>query len=126
MIPTQSSLCASTVTGNLNVTAKGVTDTGTLVVTGTTTISSATFDVVLDDAANNFTGAVSVTAKDVTLVDTDAIILGASTVTGNLNVTAKGVTDTGTLVVTVRPRSRQPPSTWYSMMQPTTSPVLYR
>ncbi len=93
-------LGASTVTGNLNVTAKGVTDTGTLVVTGTTTISSATFDVVLDDAANNFTGAVSVTAKDVTLVDTDAIILGASTVTGNLNVTAKGVTDTGTLVVT--------------------------
>ncbi len=68
--------------------------------TGTTTISSATFDVVLDDAANNFTGAVSVTAKDVTLVDTDAIILGASTVTGNLNVTAKGVTDTGTLSVT--------------------------
>ncbi len=68
--------------------------------TGTTTISSATFDVVLDDAANNFTGAVSVTAKDVTLVDTDAIILGASTVTGNLNVTAKGVNDTGTLSVT--------------------------
>ncbi len=93
-------LGASTVTGNLNVTAQGVTDSGTLVVTGTTTISSATFDVVLDDTANNFGGAVSVTAKDVTLVDTNAIILGASTVTGNLNVTAQGVTDSGTLVVT--------------------------
>ncbi len=92
-------LGASTVTGNLNVTAKGVTDSGTLSVTGTTTISSAGFDVELNTATNDFTGAVSVSGCECDLVDIDAIILGASTVTSNLNVTAKGVTDSGALDV---------------------------
>jgi trimeric autotransporter adhesin len=83
------SLGATTLTGNLSVTAgAAITQTGALVVPGTTTISAAGFDVTLADATNNFTGAVAVTGKDVQLVDAGAIDLGASTITGNLAVTA--------------------------------------
>jgi hypothetical protein len=81
-------------TGNLSVTAGGaVTHTAlfsTLAVAGTTNINAAGFDITLDNASNDFTGAVSVTGANVTLVDTSAIDLGASTITGTLSVLAGG------------------------------------
>ncbi|MBT5472138.1 MAG: filamentous hemagglutinin N-terminal domain-containing protein, partial [Nitrospina sp.] len=92
-------LAALTLTGDLTVTAGGaISDSGTLVVPGTTTIVAGANNVVLDDAANNF-GIVAVTsAGTATLVDVGAIDLGASTVT-TLNVTAGGnISDSGTIV----------------------------
>ncbi len=93
----------ASVSGNLALTAAGVvTDTGTLSVTGTTRLTAgSTNDVALDNA-NNFGGAVTVvSARDVTLRDTGALVLAASTVSGNLAIWAGGaVTDTGNLSVT--------------------------
>jgi hypothetical protein len=78
-----------------------VTQSAVLNVAGTTTVAATGQAVTLTMAANNFGGAVSVTGKDVTLVDSNAIALGESTVTGNLSVTAGGaVTNSGALAVT--------------------------
>ncbi len=93
-------LGASTVTGALLVTADGITQTGAVSVTGTTTLASAGSAVVLSDTGNDFGGAVSSTGTDVTLTDADNIVLGASTVTGNLLVTADGITQLGAVSVT--------------------------
>ena len=95
-------LPAVTLTGNLVVTAGGaITDTGALVVPGTTTLTAGAFNITLDTATNNFTGAVSVVSgNNVTLVDTNAIVLGASTVSGNLAITAAGtITQTAAIAV---------------------------
>ena len=70
---------------------------------GATTLSAGTTgDITLTNSANDFTGAVSITsARNVTLVDTNAIDLGASTISGTFGLTAGGaVTDSGTLAVT--------------------------
>jgi hypothetical protein len=72
-------------------------------VTGTTTLAAGVGnDVILDVGTNDFGGAVSVTsARDATLVDANAIDLGASTISRNLAVTASGaITDSGALDVT--------------------------
>ena len=96
-------LGASTVSGTLNVTAAGaITDSGNLNVTGTTTLAAgAGNDITLDSAANNFSTVAITSGRNVTLVDTDALNLGTSTVSGTLNVTAGGaITDSGNVVVT--------------------------
>ena len=97
-------LGAHTVAGDLSWTAGGaITDIGDLAITGTTTISNAGFDVTLDRVGHNFTGAVLVTGQNVTLVDANAIELGASTVTGTYGVTATAggdITNTGALTIT--------------------------
>ena len=94
---------ASTISGNLVVTAAGaITDSGALAITGTTSLTAgAANDITLDDA-NNFGGDVTiVSANNVTLNDTGAIGFGASTVSGDLVVTNAGnVTQTGVLAVT--------------------------
>ncbi|MDD5298725.1 MAG: hypothetical protein PHU46_17635, partial [Rhodocyclaceae bacterium] len=92
---------AGTLTGNLSLTAGGdVTDSGKLAVSGTTTIGASGHDVVLNTASNDFGGAVSLTATNATLVDATAFDFGASTLTGNLSLTAGGdVTDSGKLAV---------------------------
>ncbi len=93
----------STVSGNLNVTANGaITDSGNLVVAGTTTLAAGAVNNITLNNANNFTGAVSVTSgNNVTLVDTNAIDLGASTISGTLGVTSAGaITQSGALNVT--------------------------
>ena len=97
-------LGASTISGALNVTTAGaVTDSGALAVTGTTTLAAGSGnDITLNTAGNDFTGAVSVvSANNVALVDANALDLGASTISGALNVTTAGaVTDSGALAVT--------------------------
>ncbi|MDC0207513.1 hypothetical protein OAL04_09800, partial [Nitrospinae bacterium] len=89
--------------GDLIVKSGGdVTQTGgALTVPGTTTIEAASNTVTLSNSSNNFTGAVSINALTVDLEDAGAIVLGASTVTGNYLVTAAGaVTQSGALGVT--------------------------
>ena len=90
-------LKALTTTGNLTVTAGGaVTDSGTLVIPGTATISASGQAVTLDDSSNNF-GTLAVTGANVAVTDTNAIVLGAATVTGTYGITAGGaITDSGT------------------------------
>jgi filamentous hemagglutinin family protein len=88
--------------GSLNVTAGGaITDSGNLIVPGTTTLAAGINNITLDNA-NNFTGAVSVTnGNNVALNDINALVLGPSTVSGALSLTTAGaVTQTGTLTVT--------------------------
>ncbi|MBK8070478.1 MAG: S-layer family protein [Ramlibacter sp.] len=83
---TATNLGASTVTGNFSLTSTGgnVTDSGTVSVTGTTTIDAAGKTITLDDGSNSFTGAMALKGTDVTVVNTTATNLGASTVTGEL------------------------------------------
>jgi hypothetical protein len=85
----------TTVNGNLGVLSGGdITQTGPLIVTGTSSLVSTTGDIVLTNPANQFGGQVTATGGDISL-----------TATGNLNVdfTATGVTNlsnTGNLTVT--------------------------
>ncbi len=80
--------------------AGDITDTGAgaLTATGTTRLTAqATDDITLDAAGNDFQAAVSIPGADnVTLVDTNALELGASTISGSLDVTASGtITQSG-------------------------------
>ena len=99
-------LKAMTLTGNLSVTAGGVvTDSGALVIPGTTTIAAGSGNnITLDGTSNNFTGAVIITSgNNVTLVDAGALVLGASTVSGTFAATATAsgdITNTGALAIT--------------------------
>ena len=89
--------------GNLiiNGTGKAVDLLGQTVVSGTTTLTAAGQNITANNARNNFTGAVSFTGANVNLRDTNALILGASTVSGNLTLQTGGaLTQTGALAVT--------------------------
>jgi hypothetical protein len=82
-------LAASTISGELNLTASGnITQSGVLNVTGNATFAAcASNDVVLNDATNIFGGTLGITsANNVTLVDSTAIDLAASTISGELSV----------------------------------------
>ncbi|MFM9996882.1 MAG: filamentous hemagglutinin N-terminal domain-containing protein [Phycisphaerales bacterium] len=95
-------LGTSSVSGDLALTATGdITDAvgATVAVTGTTSLDAGgAGDVLLDNATNDFTGAVSATgAGIVTLADADDIVLGDIAAT-TLNVTvAGGISDSGAL-----------------------------
>ena len=96
-------LGASTIAGNLNVTTSGaITDSGNVVVTGTTTLAAgAANDITLNSAGNNFSILGITSGRNVTLVDSNALDLGASSVSGNLSLTTGGaVTQSGALSVT--------------------------
>ena len=96
-------LGASTVSGTLEVTTNGaITDSGNVAVTGTTTLAAgAGNDITLDSAGNNFSTVAITSGRNVTLVDSNALNLGASTIAGTLNVTTAGaITDSGNMVVT--------------------------
>ena len=74
-----------------------VTDNGTKTLTGTTSITASGQDVTLDDVSNDFAD-IGLTANNVTLVDASGVALNASTLGGDLTVTAGGtVTDNGAL-----------------------------
>jgi hypothetical protein len=86
----------------LNVTTGGaITDSGNLVVTGTTTLAAGAGNDITLDNANNFSTVSITSGRNVTLNDTNALILGASTVSGTLAVTTAGaITQSGALNVT--------------------------
>ncbi|NDC80797.1 MAG: hypothetical protein EB090_06000, partial [Verrucomicrobia bacterium] len=96
-------LGSSVVNGDLTVTANGaITDSGSLTVSGATQLAAGTANnITLDHAGNNFLGPLRIlSANDVTLVGGDGIDLGASTVSGNLLVTANAaITDSGLVSV---------------------------
>ena len=97
---------ALTLTGNLTATVNdgtntngAVTQTGALVIPGTTTITATGSNVTLDDASNNF-ATIGVTGATVALRDAGAVILGTSTVSGPYTLTAGGaVTQSGALAI---------------------------
>ncbi len=79
---------------NLTVTTDNanahVTQTGILVVPGTTSIKVGTgANITLDNVDNNFTGAVNADGANISLVDVNVILLGNVKATGTLGVDAK-------------------------------------
>ncbi len=93
-------LGASTVSGSFDVTTGGaITQSGAVTVTGTTTLAAgAANDITLTNAGNNFTTVGITSGNNVSLTDTNALVLSASTVSGNLNVTTNGaLTQSGAL-----------------------------
>ncbi len=84
-------LDSSNVRGNLTITAGGaVTQSGALTVTGDTNIKAVNENITLKNVDNNFIGAVFLTGKAVSLTDVNALMLGYSSVGGDLNITAGG------------------------------------
>ena len=84
-------LGAITATGNLDVTAQGaITQSAAADVDGTTKLAANGNDITLDNAANDFTGAVTADGKNITLNNNAALTLGAVTASGDLEVTAQG------------------------------------
>ena len=78
-------------TGNFNLTSNGaVTDSGTIIIAGTSNINATGQTVTLDTSTNDFGGAVTVTAENTTLRDTNDIELGNLNISGNLRVGATG------------------------------------
>ncbi|MDG1138156.1 MAG: filamentous hemagglutinin N-terminal domain-containing protein [Opitutales bacterium] len=86
---------------NLSITATGaVTDSGSLIVPGTTTISASGLDITLDDSSNNF-GAIGVTGANISILDVDAVDLASSVVSGTFGVTSGGaIINSGALAIT--------------------------
>jgi hypothetical protein len=88
---------------SLSVTTGGaITQAGTLTVPGTTTLNATSAgNIVLSKSTNNFTGAVTITGRNVTIRDAGAVEFGASTIAGTFDVTAGGaITDSGQLDIT--------------------------
>lgn len=84
-------LGTSVISGNFDVTAGGnITNSGTLQVAGTSTLSASTGEITLTQAGNNFNRVAIPSATEVSIVDTNAIDLGPISISGNLNVTANG------------------------------------
>jgi trimeric autotransporter adhesin len=95
-------LGTSAVSGNLVLTTKGpISDSGNLLVNGTTQLTAGAGDDISLNENNNFVGAVSVASgQNVTLNDINALNLGASAVGGNLDVTTSGpLTGSGDLAI---------------------------
>jgi len=95
-------LGASTVSGNLSVNTTGaITQSGALIITGTTTLAAGTAnDITLNTGTNNFSTLAITSGNHVGITDTDAIVFGASTITGNLSVATSGaITQFGALAV---------------------------
>jgi hypothetical protein len=96
-------LGAITLTGSLTAISGGaVTDSGALVIGGTTSVSAPGQNITLDNA-NKFTGAVTLTGASVTLNNTvTPLVLGTGSVSGNLAVTSTtAITQFGATFLTV-------------------------
>jgi len=86
----------------ITTTAGGVSDSGSgsLTITGNTTISATATDITLNNTNNNFSVLSISTARNAVIVDQNALDLGNTTVTGTLNVTTgAALTDSGSLLV---------------------------
>src|SRR5206468_1483085 len=83
---------ASTISGTLGVTTNGsLTQSGALAVTGRTTVAAgAGNNITLNNVGNNFSTVGITSGNNVMLQDANALILGASTVSGTLDVTNAG------------------------------------
>ena len=92
-------LGTSNLSGNLSATAQGISQTGAVNVSGTSTLNAGTSAITLANAGNTLGGAVSLTGSNATLVDGGALTLGTSALTGNLNATAAGISQNGALSV---------------------------
>ena len=101
-------LQALAIAGNLNVVAGGaIGQSGALAVGGTSSFTAAAGQsIVLTNAGNSFTGAVSFVSggpgnlQNVTVRDSTALDLQALTLDGNLGVTAAGaITQSGALII---------------------------
>jgi hypothetical protein len=98
------SFAATTVNGNLGVVSGGdITQTGPLIVTGTSSLASLTANIDLTNPANQFGGQVTASGGDIALTATGNLTIdinatGATTLgnTGNLTVTGVGVGLTAT------------------------------
>ncbi|MDC8770640.1 YDG domain-containing protein [Roseateles albus] len=98
---------SSTISGTLTATASGaITQAGALAVTGASNLTAGSGNnITLTNAANNFTGGVRVVSgNNVSLTDTNALVLGnangVSTISGTLTATASGaITQAGALAV---------------------------
>ncbi|MCX7139497.1 MAG: filamentous hemagglutinin N-terminal domain-containing protein [Proteobacteria bacterium] len=88
--------------GALNISAVGaITQSAAIVNSGTATFTAgAANDITLTNVANNF-GTVAVTSgKNVSITDTNALVLGASTISGDFAVSAGGsITTSGALAL---------------------------
>jgi len=96
-------LAALDINGNLTVTATGaISQQGALVVQGNSLFNAGANSINLDTAGNDFVGSVvlqNTGAADVSIVDQNALDLGASTIgSGALNVSAGSLTQSGALV----------------------------
>lgn len=92
----------SNVSGTLDVVSGNtISDSGTMSVTGVATFDAGlTRNIILDEAANDFSTIVIVAGNTVTLADANDLDMGASTVNGNLTVTTGGVfSDSGNITV---------------------------
>ena len=90
--------------GNLSVAAGGaITQSAAAIVSGTASFSAGANPITLNHAANDFTGAVTLTnagANDVAIRDVNALQFAGATVGRNLTVTANGaISQTGPLTV---------------------------
>jgi CHAT domain-containing protein len=94
-------LGSSTISGSLNLTTNGdITQSGNLRITGSTILDAGAANDITLDRANNFSHVAVTNGNNVTLNDTNALNLGTSTISGNLDVTAKGsITQSGNLSV---------------------------
>src|SRR5262249_57007416 len=97
-------LGAATVSGRLGVATSGtITQSGALGVTGTTTLAAGSGnDITLNNASNDFSTVVISAERSVGLTDSNALALGASTVSGTLGVTSAAISKSGAPAVTVR------------------------
>lgn len=100
-------LQAMTITGNLTVTSgASITQTGALSVLGVSSFTAAAGQsIVLNDAGNVFTGAVSLASGgpgnllNVTMRDSTALDLQALAIAGDLNINAAAISQLGALSV---------------------------
>ena len=87
--------------GGLTLVSNGaITQSGTITSPGTSSLTAGAANDITLTGGNNFGTVAIVSANNVSLNDTNAIDLGASTVSGTLSVTAVGITQSGTLNVT--------------------------
>ncbi|MBA3661158.1 MAG: filamentous hemagglutinin N-terminal domain-containing protein [Gammaproteobacteria bacterium] len=95
-------LAALTTAGSLTVQTGGaLTQSGVITSPGTTTLIAGVADITLTNATNNFATVAVTSGNNVALTDTNALILGASTISGTLDVITNGaLTQSGTLAIT--------------------------
>jgi len=97
----------SRISGFLTVNADGplatgaLTQTGALVVSGATTLNVGPDDAItLTTTSNNFSSVAVTSGSDVSLADANSLVLGTSTVSGNLSVVTRGgLTQSGAVSV---------------------------